>query len=83
MMNQQDIIDKLVSFTKENLIFDNDVILPLDRSLVLDGYIDSYALVELIVFIEKQWNVSININDVTSDNFGSLIKISQYIIKLL
>lgn len=41
--------------------------------------IDSVAMLELILFIEEQFGVSIDDTDVTTDNFGSVQDVAAYL----
>lgn len=45
--------------------------------------IDSMGLLEVIVFVENTYNIAINNEDVTSDNFATVENISKYVQKTL
>ena len=62
-------------FTKETL--------HADQSLVESRVIDSYALVELILFLENNWSITITDSDITHENMDSINKIANFIIKKL
>ena len=47
------------------------------------GYLDSFGLIELIDFIEKNFKVEIKDEEITTENFGSINKMSLLIIKKL
>jgi acyl carrier protein len=50
-----------------------------DDSLWNEGVLDSIRMIELISFIEKEFNIKIENDDLTPDNFDSINRISQYI----
>jgi acyl carrier protein len=43
------------------------------------GIIDSFGLIELVLFIEKEFSISIEIEDLSEDNFSNVISISNYL----
>ena len=53
--------------------------IPLDQSLVELGYLDSFGVVELVSFIEKNFNVVINDDEITKEKFGSINKMTNLI----
>ena len=53
--------------------------IPLDRSLLEAGIIDSYELIELIDFIESNWNIRIPDEDITRENLGSVYRMAAFI----
>ena len=46
--------------------------IPLDTSLVDEGIIDSYGVIELVAFIENYWGISIEPEDFTRKKMGSI-----------
>jgi glycosyltransferase involved in cell wall biosynthesis/acyl carrier protein len=49
------------------------------HSPLLDGTLDSLTLLDLISFVERRYQISVNAGDVTSENFGSALALSAYI----
>ena len=45
------------------------------------GVIDSFGLIKLVLFIEKELSVNIDLEDLDENNFSSIDKISQHILK--
>jgi acyl carrier protein len=72
-------IDIIVTFILENFPLDKDYDIPLDDSLMEEGIVDSYGLIELIAFIEKEFSLSIDDTKITKDNFDSVNKIALFI----
>jgi acyl carrier protein len=74
----QTIVNKLLDYITENFLVERNEIM-LDRSLVDEGIIDSTGLVELIVFIEEEFSIAVEEDQMTKDNLGSVIKIGNFI----
>ncbi|HOP62739.1 MAG TPA: acyl carrier protein [Spirochaetota bacterium] len=68
----------LLEFICRNFMVDeNDV--PQDRSLVDAGIIDSIGLIEISNFMEKEFNIMIDEEHLTRENFGSVEKMVNFI----
>lgn len=65
-------------FLEQKFIKKNDALNESD-SLLERGIIDSVAIQELIAFIEKTYNITIDEDDLMPDNFDSLLAIKNYI----
>lgn len=50
-----------------------------DASLLQEGVIDSLGVVELVTFVQKQFNVKVEQQEVTPDNFDSVMKLSAFV----
>ena len=51
----------------------------LDESLIDQGVIDSFGLIEITAFIEKQFGVVIEEQDMTREAFGSMNKMANFV----
>ena len=72
----------ILNFLKKGNPLLNDVKkIPLDKSLLEMGLIDSFALIELVGFLEKFYKIEIKESDLTKRKFGSIIKMSNLVIK--
>jgi acyl carrier protein len=82
-MNNKDKIKKiLVEFLKSgNPLISELKNIPMDKSLVELGYLDSFGVVELVSFIEKKFNVEIYDDEITKEKFGSINKMIDLISK--
>lgn len=56
--------------------------IPLDLSLVEEGVVDSYGIIDLIEFLESQFDVAVPDEDITKENFGSINKMTEYIVNI-
>ena len=58
---------------------DPSVAIPLDRSLLEAGILDSFGIVELITFVEGEFNLDIPDDEITKENMGTLRKMANYV----
>ena len=50
-----------------------------DADLIQTGILDSLALVELLAYIEKEFEAEISLDDVEIEKFHSIAKIAEYV----
>ncbi len=74
----EDILKILLEFICRNFMVDEEEV-PLDKSLIDTGIIDSIGLIEISTFITRQFNINIMEDDLTRENFGSVLKIVDFI----
>jgi acyl carrier protein len=74
----QDIQQKLLDFLTRNFLVDEDEI-KLDQSLVDQGIIDSFGLIEITSFMENEFSIIIKESQMKRENFGSVFKIVNFI----
>ena len=67
--------EKLRSFIVGTLVRDASYPLRDDEPIISGGLIDSFALAELAVFIERQWHVAIPDADLTVEKMDTLDRI--------
>ena len=72
----KDLIDYL---KKGNPLIRNKKNIPLDKSLLELGLIDSFGVIEIISYLEKKYKIRINDNEITKEKFGSLNKMSKLV----
>jgi acyl carrier protein len=58
---------------------DPSIEIPLDRSLLESGILDSFGIVDLITFFECEFGLEIPDEDVTKEKMGSLLKMANYV----
>lgn len=69
---------QLIEFICQSYMVSEEEI-DLDESLLDQGIIDSFGLVELSAFIERSFVFKITDDDMTRENFGSVNKMVHYI----
>lgn len=67
-------------FISDNFFVEADeVALPSDASLTQGGTIDSMGVLELIMFIEQNWNLKIPDEDTVPEHLDSIERIVKYV----
>jgi acyl carrier protein len=51
----------------------------MDQSLIDQGIIDSFGLVEITAFIEQRFHVKVREEDMTRESFGSMDKMVRFV----
>ena len=77
-MTRDEIKSALVDFVCENFLVDEHEI-DLEDSLVDQGVIDSFGLVEIAAFLKKTYAIRTEEGEINRDNFGSIARISRYV----
>jgi acyl carrier protein len=65
-------------FIQEEILFDKDAALADDTAL-LSMILDSLGLVQLIGFIEKEFDIEVDDGDMTATNFGTIADINRFV----
>jgi len=53
------------------------------NNLMTNGILDSFSVVNLIVYIEKKYNIKLRDNEFTQKNFNSLDNIVDFLFKII
>jgi acyl carrier protein len=68
------------AYIAANLLFSDDGFhYTDDASFLREGIIDSLGVMELVTFVGSQFDISVEPNEVTPDNFDSVRKLAAYI----
>ena len=79
-MKKEEIIAELVQYIRKNSpTVKNVEEIPLDARLYDLNILDSFAIVELVVFIERNWSIQINDTEITNEFFKGLNGIADVI----
>ena len=57
--------------------------MPMEKSLVELGHIDSFGVIDLVTYLESKWKVKIENEEITQDHFGSINKMVNLVNKKL
>ena len=78
--SESEILARVRGFVKENFLYmHTNFELADDDRLIEKGVIDSMSIVELISFIEKEFGVYAQEEEISDANFGSLSGIARFI----
>jgi acyl carrier protein len=74
---------RIRAFIIENFLFGEDNDLKDDTSFIEEGIIDSTGVLELIEFIEEEFDIQIDDEDMIPENLDSLNNLEKFLRKLL
>ena len=72
-------IKNILDYLRGSVLLDPAVEIPLDESLLEARILDSYGIVDLITFLEREFGVAIPDEDITKDKMGSIRKMAKYV----
>ena len=73
-----DVADRIRGFIREEVVLDADASLADDAPL-LEGILDSLALMQLVAFLEEEFDTEIDDTDVTAENFKTIADIERLV----
>jgi acyl carrier protein len=82
-MNLEEMKDIILNYVIKEYIDDEDVDITNDTRLISSGYVDSFSMVSLLVFLENKFKIKIPPSKATPEAFDSVNSIvslvSQYL----
>ncbi|MBT3386594.1 MAG: acyl carrier protein [Desulfobacula sp.] len=75
--------EKIRAFMIENFLFGEETDLKDDTSFLEEGIIDSTGVLELIEYLEEEFDIQIDDEDLIPENLDSLNNLEKFIAKLL
>jgi len=75
-----DVEQKIKTYIASNILFsDNGYPYPDDASFLDKGVVDSMNVLELVSFVEKQFGIVVEDQDLVPDNFDSVGRLADYV----
>lgn len=71
--------DKIRAFILENFLFGNDKSLNDDISFLDEGIIDSTGILELVSFLEEEFSISVEDEEILPENLDSIKNVVAYL----
>jgi acyl carrier protein len=72
--------DQIRQYVASNFLFSDDGYqLPNDASLLEEGIVDSTGVLELVMFVEETFNITVEDEEIVPDNFDSVSQLAAYI----
>jgi acyl carrier protein len=71
--------EKIRAFIVENFLFGNDQKLADDSSFLDGGIIDSTGILELVSFIEEEFNIKVADDELVPENLDSINNVVAYL----
>jgi acyl carrier protein len=78
-MNRTDLTLEIHKFIVDNFMFGQADGLGYDESLLQRGVIDSTGILELLVFVEENFKITVNDDEVNPANFETVSRLASYI----
>jgi len=77
--DSMDLTATIRQFIIENFLFEEDNNLKEDTSFLENGIIDSTGVLELVMFIEETYDISVDDDEIVPENLDSISNITKYI----
>lgn len=75
-----DVKEEIRQYVAENFLFsDNGFELDNDESFLEAGVVDSLGVLELVTFVEENFDVQVPDEEIVPDNFDSVNRLADYI----
>jgi acyl carrier protein/D-alanine--poly(phosphoribitol) ligase subunit 2 len=78
-MNLDEMKDIVLDYVRKEYLEDEDEEITYDTPLISSGFVDSFSMVSLLVFIENKFKIKIPPNKATPDAFDSVNKIIELV----
>ena len=76
--------NQIKEYIAQNLLFSNDGYKYADdASFLEEGIVDSQGVMELVMFVEEEFQITVEDEDITPDNFDSVSLLAAYVKKKL
>ncbi len=72
---------KLIDYIQNHLVPGALPDLVCDSDLVREGVLDSTAFMQIVLWIEEQFDHSVDVDDLTPENFGTVRNMAEYLRK--
>ena len=72
---------KIRAFVVDNFLFGNDNGLKNDSSFLDEGIIDSTGILELVSFMEEEFSISVDDEELVPENLDSINNVTVYLEK--
>jgi acyl carrier protein len=74
-MDLEEMKDLVLNYIIKEYMEDEEIELTYDTPLISSGYVDSFSMVSLLVFIENKFKIKIPASKATPESFDSVNKI--------
>ncbi len=74
-----DIREKLVQFFEENFMVELDENFSDDDSFLENGILDSTGVLELVTFLEENFTIKVEDDEIVPENLDSINNLKQYL----
>jgi acyl carrier protein len=78
---KNEIIQKIEAYLKDEVLQQPDRAIPADEALISSGLIDSFSLVDVALFVEDTYGVTIDDTELNAETFDTLDALADLIIE--
>jgi len=71
--------NQIQRYIAENLLFSDHYPYALDSSFLREGVLDSMGVMELVTYVATAFNIQVDPQDVTPENFDSVNRLASFI----
>ena len=72
--------EQIREYVVDNFLFSEDGYhLPEDASFLEEGIVDSTGVLELVMFVEETFDVTVEDDEIVPENFDSVAQLAEYI----
>ena len=82
-MNPEEMKDIILKYVIKEYIDEADVEITYETRLISNGYVDSFSMVSLLVFLENKFNIKIPASKATPEAFDSVNNIASLVSQYL
>ena len=75
--------DKIRAFVVENFLFGSDENLEDNTSFLDEGIIDSTGILELVSFLEEEFSITVEDEELIPENLDSINNVTAYLVQKL
>jgi acyl carrier protein len=76
-MNTDEMKELVLNYVRNEYLDEEEIDLNYDTPLISSGYVDSFSMVSLLVFLEKKFKIKIPPSKATPEAFDSVNKIVE------
>lgn len=81
MQTAVDLRPQIRRYIVETMLYgDDSVSLRHDTSLVDEGILDSTGVLELVMYVEEQFGLSVQSEEIVPENFDSIDRLAEYVL---
>jgi acyl carrier protein/D-alanine--poly(phosphoribitol) ligase subunit 2 len=82
-MKIEEMKDLILDYVVKEYLDDENITITYDTPLISSGYVDSFSMVSLLVFLENKFKIKIPASKATPENFNSIDNIIDLLSKYI
>jgi acyl carrier protein len=82
-MTTENVRSRIKEYIMQNFVFEENVHVEDDQSLLKTGVVDSTGILELIAFAQKEFKIDFDDNELVADNFDTIDRVTACVSRKL